>query len=141
MCDGRKALLFENEGDHTYPKLRMIETRTQDNPPTHEQGSAPPGRIFSAAGGRHAAVEETDFHDEADRRFLRDFARLLDRRIREDHPRSLIIVAPARALGMIRPALSMAVHGVLAAELDRDYAKMPSFEIEERLQELHGAPR
>ena len=137
VCDGRKALLFENEGDHAYPNLRMIETRAQDNPATHEQGSAPPGRTFSAAGGRHAAVQDTDFHDEAERHFLKDFAALLDRRVRAEPGHDLILVAPARALGMIRPVLSAAARAVLVAELDRDYVKMPSFEIEKRLKEMH----
>ena len=136
VCDGNKALLFENEGDHTYPNLRLLEHRSQDDRPTHEQGSDRPGRTFSAAHGRSAAVEETDLHLEVERHFLREFAALLDHRIRENGVHSLILVAPPKALGIIRPLLSNATRAVLAAELDRDYVKLQSSEIEARLKEL-----
>jgi protein required for attachment to host cells len=138
VCDGRKAVLFENEGSHVHPDLRTIETLAHDDRPTHEQGSSPPGRTFSAAHGRHAAVEETDLQDEAERRFLRDFAARLDRLVREKQPSSLILVAPARALGMIRPCLFAATRAIIKAELVRDLVKLPGHEIEKRLMELRS---
>ena len=136
VCDGRKAVLFENIGSHVHPNLRMIETLSHDDRPTHEQGSSPPGRTFSGAHGRHAAVEETDTQDQAERRFLRGFAAMLDRLVRENQPPSLILTAPARALGMIRPSLSDATRSILKAELVRDLVKLPSYEIEKHLVEL-----
>jgi len=138
VCDGQKALLFENSGDHVQPKLRVIEASAQENPPTHEQGTSPPGRTFSGAHGRHAAVEESDYHKEAERQFLRAFAAKLDAQIRERHPRSLILVSPAKALGMIRPELAPATKAILIAELAHDYVKLPSYEIEMRLKDLRG---
>lgn len=138
VCDGRKAVLFQNEGSHVHPNLRMIETRAHDDRPTHEQGSSPPGRAFSAAHGRHAAMEETDLQDEAERHFLRDFAAHLDRLVREKQPSSLILAAPPRALGMIRPHLSGATKSVLEAELVRDLVKLPGYEIEKHLMELRS---
>ncbi|HWA88753.1 MAG TPA: host attachment protein [Rhizomicrobium sp.] len=138
VCDGRKAVLFENEGNHVHPKLRMIETLAHDDRPTHELGSSAPGRTFSAAHGRHAAVQDTDLQDEAERRFLRDFAALLDRLVRERKPVSLILAAPARALGIIRPHLSEGTRAVLKAELVRDLVKLPGYEIERRLKDLRS---
>jgi protein required for attachment to host cells len=37
-------------------------------------------------------------------------------------------------MGMIRPALSASTKQVIVAELDRDYVKLPLYEIEERLK-------
>jgi protein required for attachment to host cells len=138
VCDGRKAILFENEGSHIHPNLRVIETLAHDDRPTHEQGSSVPGRSFSGAQGRHAAMDETDLQDEAERRFLRDFALRLERLVRDKRPSSLILAAPARALGMIRPRLCDSTRAVLKAEIVRDLVKLPGYEIEKRLSELRA---
>jgi protein required for attachment to host cells len=136
VCDGRKAFLLENKGDSEYPKLETRETFEQENPSTHAQGSAAPGRSFSSMGNRRSSVEESDFHDQAEQTFLHTFAEHLDRYGRDHHIRSLVLIAPARALGMIRPALSAATRQVLVAEIDKDYVKLPLHEIERHLMRL-----
>jgi protein required for attachment to host cells len=135
ICDGKKALLVENTGDATYPKLEMREVFENVNPSSHMQGSDRPGHNISS-GGRRSANEETDFHDVAERAFLIDFARRVEAAIRERDIRSLVLIAPARALGMIRPALAVDVHRIIAKEIDRDYVKLPLYEIERHLQKL-----
>jgi protein required for attachment to host cells len=134
VCDGRKALLLENKGSREFPKLEMREAFEQKNAPTHLQGSSPPGRTANSASSSRSAVEAPDFHDQAERTFLRDFANCLDRHARDHDIKSLILVAPARALGMIRPALSAATKHVIVAELDKDYVKSPIHEIEKFVQ-------
>ena len=47
--------------------------------------------------------------------------------------KSLVVVAPPRALGMLRPAYSHALKGAVRAELDKDLVKMPVHEIEKHL--------
>lgn len=136
ICDGQKALLLENKGDRKYPKLETRGIFKQENPRNSAQGSAPPGRAFSPAGGGRSAIEETDIHDLAERDFLRNFAGELDHSIGEHKVRTLVLIAPARALGMIRPHLSAATRHVLITELDRDYVKMPLYEVERHLAAL-----
>ena len=133
VCDGRKALLLENKGSREYPKLETREHFEQDNPSTHLQGSAPPGRKISSAGGRRSSMEESDFHDQTERTFLNAFANCINQSARVQGIQSLILIAPARALGMIRPALSVATRRILVAEFDRDYVKLPLYEIERYL--------
>jgi protein required for attachment to host cells len=134
VCDGRKALLLENKGSAEYPKLETREHFEHKSAATHVQGSSTPGRAFSTAGGRRGSVEQPDFHDQDERAFLQKFAECLELRTRDRGIKALILVAPARALGMIRPALSASTKHVLVAELDRDYVKMPLYEIEEHLK-------
>jgi protein required for attachment to host cells len=43
------------------------------------------------------------------------------------------VVAPPRALGMIRPAYSQTLKGAVRAEVDKDLVKMPVHEIERHL--------
>jgi protein required for attachment to host cells len=133
VCDGRKALLFQNVGDRTYPKLETRETMEHDLPPTRELGTDEPGRIFSASGGQRGAVEPTDFHTQEEQRFLARLARHVDRFATEHHVRKLILVAPPRALGMLREALPHHLRTLVLAEVDKDYVSQPVYEIEKHL--------
>ena len=45
----------------------------------------------------------------------------------------MILVAPPRALGMIRPAYSHALRAAVRAEVDKDLVKQPVHEIEKHL--------
>jgi len=134
VCDGRKALLLENKGTAEYPNLETREHFEHKSEPTHVQGSSAPGRAFSTAGGRRGAVEQSDYHDQDEKTFLRSFAACLERHTRNHAVKSLILVASSRALGMIRPALSESTKQAIVAELDRDYVKLPLYEIESRLK-------
>lgn len=133
VCDGQRALLLENQGDAEFPKLETRNVFKQENPPAREQGVAPPGRAFAPVGGRRGATEETDFHQQQAEKFLGQFAQTLNRRVEEGHIRSLVLVAPSRALGILRPLLSEPARRAVTAELDRDYVKMPLYEIERKL--------
>ena len=70
VCDGAKALLMENVGNWLKPSLKTRDVYTQPDPSTHEIGSDAPGRSFSSVGSGRSAMEQTDWHDEAERAFL-----------------------------------------------------------------------
>ena len=80
-----------------------------------------------------SAVEQTDWHDQAEQTFLKHLLQRLDAAITTGKTKSLIVVAPPRALGMIRPAYSAALKKALRAEIDKDFVKMPVHEIEKHL--------
>jgi protein required for attachment to host cells len=130
ICDGSKAMLLENAGDRHYPKLEMREVHQQKNSPAHDLGASPPGRAF--AGERRAAMEQTDFHELAERKFLEDFAGRINQ-LATERMLDLILVAPPRALGILRSQLSDQARRTLVAEIPRDYVKMPLYEIEKLL--------
>jgi protein required for attachment to host cells len=132
VCDGTRALLFENVGDHVYPKLETRETLSQDNPPAHMQGASAPGRVFGSAG-RRSAVDVVDHHDLAEQTFLRDFAQALDRIVNQRRISRMVVVAPPRALGHLRQTMPAGVRRVIVRELDHDYTHLPSYEIERLL--------
>jgi protein required for attachment to host cells len=60
-------------------------------------------------------------------------ARHLDGAVSSGKAKSMIVVAPPRALGMIRPVYSQLLKGVVRAEVDKDFVKMPVHEIEKHL--------
>jgi protein required for attachment to host cells len=133
VCDGAKALVLENTGDIKFPNLKTIKVFEQKNLPTHELGADAPGRTMNAAGNVRSAVEQTDWHDQAERAFLVHLAQHLDAAVAAGKTKSLIMVAPPRALGMIRPAYSHALKSAVRAEVDKDLVKHPVHQIEKHL--------
>jgi protein required for attachment to host cells len=132
VCDGQKALLLRNVGGVASPKLETHKIFQQDNPLSHEQGSAPPGRVFASAG-RRAATEESDFHRQGEEHFLGMVVDDINRRTATGEIGSLAMIAPARALGILRPLLSQHTQSIVTGDLARDYVKMPLHQIEQSL--------
>ena len=139
VCDGRKALLLQNVGDRTYPKLETREHFEHASKPTHELGTDGPGRLFSGQGGRRSSVEPTDLHDLEETKFLNDLAQHIDHFAAEHAIHDLVIVAPPRALGVLREAMPQHVRKLIRAEVDKDYVALPVYEIESHLAKALAA--
>jgi protein required for attachment to host cells len=133
VCDGKKALLLENAGDEKFLNLKTKEVYEHPDPKTHEQGTDAPGRAINSVDGRRSAMEQTDWHDLEEQRFLQTLARHLEAGINGGHAKSLIVIAPPRALGVLRQAYSHNVRTALRAEIDKDFVKLPVHEIERHL--------
>ena len=133
VCDGRKALILENLGDAKFPNLRMKEVREHEDSPTSKLGTDAPGRVHQSFGTARSSVEQTDWHDNAERHFLGELVRHLDILLSSDSKKRLIMVASPRALGMLRQVYSPAVRNSIAIELGKDLVKMPIDEIERQL--------
>ena len=133
VCDGAKALVLENVGDEKFPNLKTREVYQQEDLRTREQGSDAPGRAISSVGEARAAMEQTDWHEQGERRFLEKLVARLDAAVQSGEAKSLIIAAPPRALGAMRQVYTNGLRGAVAAELDKDLVKMPVHEIEKHL--------
>jgi protein required for attachment to host cells len=83
--------------------------------------------------GARSSVEQTDWHDEAERSFLKSLAERLDVAVTRGETSALTMVASPRALGMIRSDYSAAVQKALQGELAKDLVRMPVHEIEKQL--------
>ncbi|MCC6775779.1 MAG: host attachment protein [Hyphomicrobiales bacterium] len=133
VCDGKKALLLENAGDEKFLNLKTKEVLDHPDAPTRELGTDAPGRSISSAGPGRSAMEQTDWHDQEEQRFLRGLADRLDAAVNGGHAKSVVIVAPPRALGVLRHAYSHNLKAALRAEIDKDLVKLPVHEIEKHL--------
>jgi protein required for attachment to host cells len=133
VCDGAKALILENTGDAKFPNLRTVEVFEQKSLATHEIGTDAPGRSHSSLGHGRSSVEQTDFHDQAEQTFLLKLVKHLDTALTDGKVKSLIVVAPPRALGVLRPAYSHALRAAVRTEVDKDFVKLPVYEIEKHL--------
>ena len=133
VCDGAKALVLENIGDAKFPNLKAVEVFEQKDLATHELGADAPGRTHNSVGHARSTVEQTDWHDQAERTFLVHLVKHLDSAVAAGKPKSLIMVAPPRALGMIRPVYSHALRAAVRVEVDKDFVKLPIHQIEKHL--------
>jgi protein required for attachment to host cells len=133
VCDGRKALILENLGDRMFPNLHTKEVREHPDMSTSAQGSDAPGSVHQSMGGSRSSVEQTDWHDESERAFLKALADRLDIAVTSGETTGLTMVASPRALGMIRSDYSVAVRKALHGELGKDLVRMPVHEIEKQL--------
>jgi protein required for attachment to host cells len=143
ICDGRKALLTVNAGDEQYLNLKVLEEHEAPAAATHELGSDRPGRVQQSVGGgggvvghggSRSSVTQTDWHEQAERDFLRTVAERINRAAGAGETKGMIVVAPPRALGALRPLLSSAVTAILRGTLDKDFVKLPVYEIEKHLK-------
>jgi len=133
VCDGRKALVLENTGDDKFLNLKTREVFDHPDPKTHELGTDAPGRSFSSVGHGRSAMEQTDWHTQEEERFLRKLAEHLDAEVKAGRAKSIVIVAPPRALGVLRPAYSHDLKKAMRTEIDKDLVRMPVHEIEKYL--------
>ncbi|MCJ9734154.1 host attachment protein, partial [Bradyrhizobium sp. PRIMUS42] len=85
-----------------------------------------------------SSAEQTDWHDEAERAFLRSLAGRLDAAVNAGETTALTMVASPRALGMIRADYSEVMRKALRGEIGKDLVKLPVYEIEKQLL-LSGA--
>ena len=133
VCDGKKALVLENVGDEKFVNLKTREVREHADPKTHELGTDEPGRAFSSVGSGRSAVEQTDWHVQEENRFLQKLSGHLEAAVNAGEAKSLIVVAPPRALGVLRQAYSHNLRAAVRAEIDKDLVKLPVHEIEKHL--------
>ena len=133
VCDGKKALVLENAGDEKFLNLKTRQVFNHPDQKTSELGTGAPGRSFSSVGHGRSAVEQTDWHTQEEERFLRTLAGHLDTEVKAGRAKSIVIVAPPRALGVLRPAYTHDLRRVLSTEIDKDLVYLPVHEIEKRL--------
>jgi protein required for attachment to host cells len=133
VCDGAKALVLENVGDAKFPNLKTKDVYEQTVLATRDLGTGAPGRSHSSTGAGSSSVEQTDWHDQQETAFLTDLTKKLEAAVNSHQVKHLIIIAPPRALGVLRQHYGHALKGAVRAELDKDYVKMPIHEIEKHL--------
>lgn len=114
-------------------KIQHPEGRLKDV----EMGADRHGRSFSSFGhaGRSAYTDERSPHEEK----AWEFARNLAEKLRAAHGRnefsSLMLVAEARFLGILKACLDEQTRKVLVATLDREYHQKSSSELSRRLED------
>jgi len=120
VSDGRRARFLRNQGTAAQPELVLESALDSENPPTRDQGTDQPGRTHAPDGQSRSALEQTDWHQQAEERFAAQVAKLL---YHMEHARKfdeLVMVAPPKMLGDLRARLHPEVAQCVVAEVAKD---------------------
>ena len=143
VADGRKMLFFRNHGDEEQIDLRTEahderrdrydrEIKTDAaGASAHSAGVA--GRGIGAAGGGHVsrpAMEETDYHQQEEDIWVKEAAEELKTRVLRNDFEALAIVAPPKALGVLRKALHKEVEKRVIVTVNKEMTDRPIPDIE-----------
>jgi len=120
VCDGRRALYLQNAGDRETLNLKVKrQGEAGEIDATRELGTHPPGRQQNRVGPT-SAVEQTDFHTQAEQQFARETAEVVNAMVQDKEIRHLVVVAPPRTLAELRKLFSKQTQAVVRAEVDKD---------------------
>lgn len=135
LADGQKAMFLRNQGHNGQVRLKTLQTFSLENLASHELGWDRPGRAYSryADDSSRSAYESNDPHEQGEIRFLEDLARTIEGVLTADGYERLVLMAPPRALGVLRLALSPAVQERVQETIAKDYLKTPLAELEQIL--------
>ncbi len=135
LADGQKAMFLRNQGHNGQIRLEKLQTFTLENLASHELGWDRPGRAYSryTNDSSRSAYEAPDPHEQGETRFLQDLARAIDGALASDGYQHVVLMAPPRALGILRQALSPATQQRVQEAVAKDYLKTPMVELEQML--------
>jgi protein required for attachment to host cells len=146
VADGRKMLFFRNHGDENQIDLRTEahderedaydrDLKT-DSPGTAAHAAGAAGRGIGAVGGGHVGrpvMEETDYHQQEEDKWVKEAAEELKKRALRNDFDALVIVAPPKALGVLRKELHKEVEKRIIKTLNKEMTDRPIPDIEEML--------
>jgi len=135
VADGRKALLYRNEGSADAPDLKDVHGEERPTPADHEQKSDLAGRRPAIGSPGMATVGETDYHRQAESDFARHIAEYLNGMALRNELSALIVAAPNRTLGELRKHFHRETRSCILAEVEKDLTAHPTPRIAELLVE------
>jgi protein required for attachment to host cells len=136
-ADGSRARVFEERRRHG-PLHEMEGWSFRIGEEDRPHGSGHGGTVHDRTGhGRHSAHDASPV-DEAERRFLHRLAERLDRAAQEGAFERLVLMAPPRALGILREALGPSCRRRVHLTEPHERIDEPGEEIRRRLQDLRA---
>lgn len=134
IADGTRARIAINDGPGRGVRPALDMEFHGVNAANRVIMSDRPGRTFDSAGqGRHAMEPRTDPQTHEQRSFLHDVAAYLDKAAQRGEFDRLVVVAPPKALGSLRAALSENVQSKVTGELNKDLTHVPIHDLAEHL--------
>lgn len=138
VLDGRKMLFFRNQGDENQIDLRTEahderEDRKDSEIKTDLAGAA--GTPAGAGGAtQRPSMEETDYHQQEEDNWVKDAAEELKRRALRNDFEHICIVAPPKALGVLRKALHKEVEKRIVCSINKEMSGRPIPDIEKLIE-------
>ena len=144
VTDGRKSLFLRNQGDEQQIDLRTEAHDEREDFKDRELKTGSPGNapVRAASGGadtHRPAYSETDYHQQEEDIWIKDVADQLRTRALNNDFDALAIIAPPKALGVLRKELHKEVERRVVLTLNKEMTDRPIPDIEDLLVG-EGAP-
>jgi protein required for attachment to host cells len=130
VADGRKMLLFRNHGDESQIDLRTEAHDARKERKDRELKTDAPGTTRQSGGFGRSTYEETDFHQQEEDRWIKDAAEELRARALRNDFDALAIVAPPKALGVLKKCLHKEVEKRIVCTVNKEMSGRPIPDIE-----------
>lgn len=130
VADGRKILFFRNHGDESQIDLRTEAHDEREDRKDRDYHTDAPGTQGQRWGDARPAMEETDWHQLEEDRWIKDAADELKKRVLRNDFEALAIVAPPKALGVLKKCLHKEVERRLICTVDKEMTGRPIPDIE-----------
>src|SRR5438309_5713067 len=130
VADGRKMLFLRNHGDENQIDLRTEAHDEREDRKDRDIKTDAPGTQGQSAGYGRPAMDETDFHQQEEDRWIDDAADELKRRALRNDFDALAIVAPPKALGHLRKKLHKEVEKRVICTVNKEMSGRPIPDIE-----------
>jgi len=135
VADGTKVLYLRNHGDENQIDLRTESHDQREDRKDRDIKTDAPGTAavrMSSGGGDvfRPAMEETDFHQQEEDRWIKDAAEELKKRALRNDFDALAIVAPPKALGVLRKCLHKEVEKRIVCTVNKEMSGRPIPDIE-----------
>ena len=139
VADGRKTLFFRNQGDENQIDLRTEAHDARKDRRDGEIKTDAPGMTRQSAGYGRSTYEETDFHQQEADRWVKDAADELKSRVLRNDFDALAVVAPPKALGVLKKCLHKEVERRIICTVNKEMSGRTIPDIEALLNG-HTAP-
>jgi protein required for attachment to host cells len=132
VTDGRKRLVFRNEGKADALALVVVSAAEDSNPRTRQQVTDAAGRYSTTVTGG-GALPAADAHEIEEQRFAAETADELRRGVLTGEYARLVVMAPPKTLGQLRKNYHPEVEKRMLREIGKDVTGHPVGEIEKML--------
>ncbi|HEY1143778.1 MAG TPA: host attachment family protein [Sphingomicrobium sp.] len=133
VADGTKCLFLRNQGDQNQIDLRTEAHDQREDRKDREIRTDAQGAKNNTAGIGRSTTDETDFHQQEEDRWIKDAAEELKKRALRNDFDALAIIAPPKALGVLKKCLHKEVEKRVVLTLNKEMASRPIPDIEELL--------
>ena len=130
VADGRKMLFFRNRGDENQIDLRTESHEARAQRKDRDIKTDAPGTTKQSAGFGRSTYEEPDFQQQEEDRWIKDAAEELKTRVLRGDFEALAIVAPPKALGVLKKCLHKEVERRIVCTVNKEMSGRPIPDIE-----------
>lgn len=130
VADGTKVLFLRNNGDENQIDLRTEAHDEREDRKDRDIKTDAPGTQGQSAGYGRPAMDETDFHQQEEDRWIDEAAEELKKRALRHDFSALAIVAPPKALGHLRKKLHKEVEKRIVCTVNKEMSGRPIPDIE-----------